>query len=267
MNRNFHIFICLLLSTLFLVGAAGCGVFENEATAGDNLLRIGVRTDVLGFSSYDETTGVYFGMEADLAEEMAKRMGYSGVKYVGVTTSDREEKLMSGELDLLLAGYSADNERASIMDFTPPYFSNYVGVAVEYTSLFDDVEDLIGMTVGLVKGENTGKLFQAKMEELGLTETDDGRRAFTFWYADSYEQLINALEVGDVDAVCIDKANCSSYDNGERNFLDLNLGEQSYYAATKKGSELSAPAAVAMRSLLDDGTVQNLIEKWELDLE
>lgn len=265
MNRSFHIFIHLLLSTLLMVGIVGCGAFGDEETAGDDLLRVGVLTDENGLSFYSETTGMYYGMEAELADELAKRMGYSGAEYVDVTIADREGKLLSGNVDLLLAGCSVNEERASMMDFTAPYYSNYVGVLVEYTSLFEEAEDLISMKIGIVRGEDFETLFQKKMEKLGLAKNANGEDAFTLWYADSYEQLINALEVGDVDAVCIDGATFLSYDNGERNFIDLNLGEQFYYAATAKGSELSAPAAEAMQSLLDDGTVHNLIEKWQLD--
>ena len=41
------------------------------------------------------------------------------------------------------------------------------------------------------------------------------------------------------------------------------VAEQSYGVATQKGSELSAPVAEAVQGMLDDGTIDALVDKWD----
>lgn len=267
MKRNLRILISFLLSALLLAGVSGCSAFEDAENTEDNPLRVGLRADVAGLSIYNETTGMFYGLEAELADALAERMGYSGVEYVGLSADEREEKLLSGDIDLLLAGYSIYEEREQIVDFTPPYFTCETYVAVEGTSLITEMQDLAGMMIGAVTDGNDGELFQLKMEELGLDKTADGESAYTLLYFDTYDQLMDALEVGEIDAVVMDIVYQVDYDNGERISVGGPLGEQVFGAATIKDSDLSTPAAEAMQSLLDDGTIQQMIDKWEFNWE
>lgn len=267
MNRNIRIFISLLLSALLLAGISGCSGFDDAENTNDNLLRVGLRADVTGLSIYNETTGMFYGLEAELADALAERMGYSGAEYVGVRTDEREEKLLGGDIDLLLAGYSIYEDREQIVDFTSPYFTCETYVAVERTSLITEMQDLAGMMIGAVTDGNDGVLFQLKMEELGLDKTADGESAYTLLYFDTYDQLMDALEVGEIDAAIIAIVYQGDYDNGERISIGDPLGEQVFGAATIKDGDLSAPAAEAMQSLLDDGTIRQMIDKWEFNWE
>ena len=65
--------LCALLA-LALLGAA----------AGAETLRVGVRDDIINFGFYNETTGKYYGLEIDLAAELARRIGCDGVEYITV---------------------------------------------------------------------------------------------------------------------------------------------------------------------------------------
>lgn len=266
MNRNLRIYISLLLSVLLLAGISGCGAYGDAESTKDVPLRVGLRTDVAGLSIYNEATGVYYGLEAELADALAKRMGYSGAEYVGLSANEREEKLLNGDVDLLLAGYSINDESTQIADFTPPYFTSRTFIGVEYTSFITEMQDLTGMTVGAITDENGGELFQIKMEGLGLDKTADDGSTYTLLYFDTYDELMYALEVGEIDAAIMEEAYQASYDNGEREVVEGSvLGKQPYGAATLKGSDLSAPAAEAMQSLLDDGTIRELVDKWEFN--
>ncbi len=88
--------ICTVLAgVLFLAAlAAGCG-----SGAGKGTLRVGVRDDIMNFGYLNEDTGKYYGLEIDLAAEMAERMGYSDVEYVTVTPDTRKDMLLAGDVD------------------------------------------------------------------------------------------------------------------------------------------------------------------------
>lgn len=68
-------------------------------------MRVGVRDDIVGFSYLNKETGKYHGLEIDIAEEAAQRLGYGNVEYVTVTPDTRKEMLMNGEVDCLIACY------------------------------------------------------------------------------------------------------------------------------------------------------------------
>ena len=53
-----------------------------------------------------------------------------------------------------------------------------------------------------------------------------------------------------------------TYMNDDRKLLDVNISEQNYGVATQKDSELSEPVAETIQEMLDDGTVETLINKW-----
>ena len=53
-----------------------------------------------------------------------------------------------------------------------------------------------------------------------------------------------------------------TYIDEDRSILDLNIADQEYGVATQKGSALSQPVADAIQSMLDDGTIAALTEKW-----
>ena len=79
---------------------------------------------------------------------------------------------------------------------------------------------------------------------------------------DTYDEMSSALETGAVDAVCLDGSIARGYIDDDRSFVDLKMSEQPYAVATLKGSPLSAPIDEAVRALLDEGFMDELVEKW-----
>ena len=102
--------LCALL-VLALLGAA----------AGAETLRVGVRDDIINFGFYNETTGKYYGLEIDLAAELARRIGCDGVEYITVTPDTRKDMLLNGEVDVVIATYSIAESREENFDFSAPY--------------------------------------------------------------------------------------------------------------------------------------------------
>lgn len=103
--------LCALLA-LVLLGAA----------AGAETLRVGVRDDIINFGFYNETTGKYYGLEIDLAAELAQRIGCDGVEYITVTPDTRKDMLLNGEVDVVIATYSIAESREENFDFSAPYY-------------------------------------------------------------------------------------------------------------------------------------------------
>ena len=259
----------LLSCALALAGCMGGG----EESAGPGTLRVGVRSDVVGFGYLNENTGKYYGLEIDIAEELARRLGYADVEFVSVLPETRKEMLLDGQVDCLVACYSVSDTRLENFDFSPAYYQDASIVMVENSSLVEGVEDLKGLTFGTMAGSNTAPQLVIRLAEEGFTsgealeQTEDHSvtqfDTFRLVQLPSYEELSRCLEEGSVDAACMDGSIAKTYLNADRHLLDFAIGSQEYGVATQKDSALSQPVAEAIQGMLDDGTIAELTDKWD----
>ena len=142
--------VAFIAAAVGLAGLSGCTAADSQQE-GDTL-RVGVRSDIVNFGYLNERTGKYYGLEIDIAEEMARRMGYADVEFVTVTPDTRKDMLMNGEVDCLAACYSISDTRLENFDFSPAYYT-------------DDA-------VIMVENSYKGKLVKGRGEELRTTKID-----------------------------------------------------------------------------------------------
>ena len=264
--------VALVLSCL-LAGLAGCGGSDAKASSGSGTLRVGVRSDVVGFGYLNEATNKYYGLEIDIAEDMAARMGYADVEFVTVTPDTRKKMLVEGDVDCMIACYSVAASREENFEFSPTYYTDSSVVMVEDSSLITSVDDLKGLTFGTMAGTNTAPQLALKLTESGFTsgealeQNEDHSMTqfdtFRLVQLASYQDLSKALEEGTIDAACMDGAIAHTYLSADRSILDYTIDTQEYGVATQKGSSLSTPVAEAVQSMLDDGTIAALTDKWD----
>lgn len=240
---------------LALAGAAG------HAYAAPKTLKVGVRDDIMHFGYLNPNTGKYYGFEIDLAEALADELGYDDVEYVSVQPDNRKDTLLSGEVDCLIAAYSVSETRLENFDFSPAYYTDYSSIMVEKSSLIHELGDLVGKRIGVLDGANTAPKLTEKMIEAKLV-TEDDPKGSTLVPMDTYGELSVALEEGAVDVVCMDGCIARAFMEDDREILDEKIGQEEYAVATQKGSGLSASVAEAIQQMLDDGTIDGLIEKW-----
>lgn len=257
--------VLAVTAALSMVGCDGAA-----AAGGGGTLKVGVRSDIVNFSLLNEQTGKYYGLEIDIAEEMAERLGYSDVEYSTVTPDDRNETLLEGKVDCLIACYSIAESRLENFDFSPAYYNDTTSVMVENSSLITDITQLHGGVFGIMSGSNAGPLLAIKLNEMGIigdnviSNTDEGTQYEGVYVKKlpSYAELSQALEEGIVDAAVMDDSITDTYMNDDRNLLGINISDQQYGVATQKGSELSPRVAEVIQGMLDDGTIAALVEKW-----
>lgn len=261
----------------FAVGAGATALATTGCGQTDELsgtLKVGVRADVYGFGYLNEETGKYYGLEIDIANELAGRMGYADAEFTTVTPDDRKETLLAGDVDCLIACYSVSESREENFDFSPAYYEDSVVMVVEKSSRIDSLDDLKGLTIGTMSGANTAPQLANKLYELGFTDgevltanDDNSHVTFDTWTLDqydSYQELSDALEEGEVDAMAMDGAIAHAYMTDDRQVLEgVSIEDQSFAVATQKGSELSESVSAAIQAMLDDGTIDALVDKWD----
>lgn len=263
MLRKFTMALAVLLSISMLL--AGCSK-EDKGT-----IRIGVRSDIVNFGYYNENTGKYYGIEIDIAEEMAERLGYGKIEYVPVEPDTRKEMLLNEEVDCLIALYSIADTRKENFDFSPAYYEDNIVLMVEKSSMFGKVEDMKDKNIGILGGSNAGPVLAQRLFDLGIitdkvvsnTDEETIYEGAKVTKATQYKELSVMLEEGKVDAVCFDQSISASFMNEDRMLIDTSIEPQEYGIATNKGSALSKEVAEVVQGMLDDGTIDKIIDKWD----
>lgn len=253
--------LCVFLTIVCILAAlTACGQGSSGGSGGSGTLRVGVRNNIMNFGYLNENTGNYYGFEIDLANELAKKMGYEDVEFTSVLPENREEILKSGDVDCLVACFTITEDRKAEFDFSPSYYEDYVGMMVQKSSMLKSLKDLRGKKIGVREGSNGEAAFAAKMKEKGYV-SDAGEINFVPFV--TYDDMSTALEDGSVDVVIMDGCITLAYMNDDRMILDEKLDEGGYGVTTVKGSELSPRMADAVQTMLDDGTIAALVDKWD----
>lgn len=244
-----------------------------QAIIDRGVLKVGVKSDVLGFGYMDPLTSEYEGMEIDLAKKLAEFLGVD-VEFTTVTAATRTELLDSGDIDCVMATFTITDERKQSWDFTTPYYTDHVTVLVKDSANLKTLEDLKDKTVGVSSGSTSAKSLVKAMIENGVI-TGDGfneesfdpatwTEGVSFKQYDDYPSISTALEADEVDAFCVDKSILAVYKTAGRSYIDAEFSPQEYGIATTKGSGLSKLCEDEVTAWLSDGTIDSLIAQYNL---
>lgn len=205
-------------------------------------LVVGVKTDVPELSYYDEKAGEWSGLEVELAYNIGCELfGVNRsdlgdkVELVGVTVADREEKLQNGEIDLMLATYTKNAERAKKFALSDTYYTSYIGLMVRYTpedsnslgtTNIKSLADLDGKIVGVARNSTT----RHDMVEY-IATANQLKVSPQFASYSSYDALYKALKKGDIDVIAVDVSILNGYDDASTKILPDRFAGQHYGAA------------------------------------
>ena len=244
-----------------------------QAILDAGVLKVGVKSDVIGFGYMDPLTGTYEGMEIDIANKIAELLGVS-VEFTTVTAATRTELLDAGDINCVLATFTISDERKQSWDFTTPYYTDRVTVLVKDSSGITDLAGLVDKTVGVSSGSNSAKNLTNAMVEAGLIDggsfSADTFDPATWSTGVSYKQYEDypsisiALEANEVDAFCVDRSILAAYKTAGRSYIDAEFAPQDYGIATTKGSGFSALCEELITQWLADGTIDGLVAQYGL---
>lgn len=260
MSKKF-VALLLCLAMLVLVGCtANPKPVENDIPKADVVLNdsiiddikargyltVGCKTDVPELSFYDKDSDEFTGLEVDLAYKIAgkifgvsadevKSNGYLNI--IGVTVADREEKLESDEIDLMLATYTITSERMEKFAISNPYYTDQIGIMVKSTNADNEslgkqgiisISDLDGKYIGVPRNATTRADFLTYLDTISTVKVSP-----IFCEYESYEVLYNALMNGNIDAMAVDVSILNGYNTSSTKILDARFAIQSYGVAAK----------------------------------
>lgn len=140
------------------------------------VLRVGGTETSDLFSKLDPVTGKVIGFDAGMSQLLARYIFGDATKtsLTQVSVDTREELLVNGQVDVVIATYSITPERMERIDFAGPYYSSASAVLVKSDNTdIHSVEDLAGKTVVTQAGSTgvtTIEEFAPEAEVLALPD-------------------------------------------------------------------------------------------------
>jgi putative glutamine transport system substrate-binding protein len=231
-------------------------------------LKVGCKADIPKFSLQNTATGEYEGFEDDLAYEIAGSIfGCTAdeakekklVEFQGVTAKTRGPLLENGEIDLVIATFTITPERKETYNFSTPYYTDAVGLLVNKNSGIESIENLDGKIIGVAQSSTTKDGFKKYVDEKGFKVNPQ------FQEFDGYPALAQALATKQIDCFSVDRAILAGYLNDGNQILEDRFAEQDYgVAAAKENAGLAALVDEKVTSMISDGSLTTLQDKWGL---
>lgn len=246
----------LLIVLAAAAALAGCGGKDD-----------GVRSFTVGFDAdfppYGYKDGAeYKGFDLDLAREVCARKGW---KFVAnpINWDAKDMELNSGSIDCIWNGFTMQG-REKGYEWTVPYVDNSQVVLVKAGSPIKALADLAGKIVGVQTDTPVQKALSkgGDKEALGATFKQ-------LVVMPNYNQAVNELNMGGVDAVAMDVG------VAKRKMADLPgkfamLGEivmtETYGIGFKKGNvALKDEVEASLKEIFADGTGAKIAAKYGIE--
>lgn len=196
------------------------------------------------------------GIDVEIASAIADKLGLE----LQIDDMEFDSALLAVQnntADVMLAGLSYSEERDEVVDFTDSYATGVQVVIVKDGS--DVTMDNLGeKMIGTQRG-TTGYIYASDTPENG-GYGEDHVLAY-----DNGATAVQALVNGQVDAVIIDEAPAKEFvaANEGLTILPGNWVEEQYCAAVDEGNTaLQNAINTALNELMDDGTVQEILDKY-----
>lgn len=223
----------------------------------------------LSFLADDEQTPI--GNETDIAQLVADSLDKELVLEVRAW-ADWPLALESGAVDAVISNVTVTEERKDLYDFSS-YRNDELGWLTRADSDIEEINeaaDVAGLSVSVGSGTNQEKILLAWDEE----NQHNGLDPVEVEYFESHGDVLLALSSGRLD-VHVGPNATSSYSarvnpDQYRVVGTLNGGwpdTAQIAVATIKDGELAEPITIALQGTFDDGTYQEVLERWGLEAE
>jgi len=164
-------------------GSSGGGSGIVGKAAGGKLT-FGVKADQPGLGL--QTGSTYSGFDIEISKIIAKGLGVpeSGITWKTTVSANREPYIQQGQVDVVVATYTINDERKQKVNFGGPYYIAGQDLLVPVNSTITGPESLAGKKVCSVSGSTPAKRIQTDHKDAHLQQFD------------SYSKCVSALAGG-----------------------------------------------------------------------
>ncbi|UWQ76253.1 transporter substrate-binding domain-containing protein [Leisingera sp. M658] len=228
----------LILGTAALALTAGMGLADT--------VRLGTEGAYAPWNFVNDA-GEIDGFERELGDELCKRAELT-CEWVKNDWDSIIPNLVSGNYDTIIAGMSITDERDEVIDFTQPYTppdpSAYVAQSAD-----------VDLASGVIAAQAT-TIQAAFVAEQGWTLVEFA----------TPEETVAAVRNGEADAVLADKSFLDTVVGDDLVMLEKSeaLGGGVGMGFRESDGDLRGTFDAAIQTMKDDGTLNELIAKWEV---
>lgn len=234
------------MKNLILTSAA-LALMAGMAMAQD-VVRLGTEGAYEPWNFLDDN-GEVAGFERELGDELCKRAELT-CEWVTNDWDSIIPNLVSGNYDAIIAGMSITAEREEVIDFTqgytPPDPSSYLATSGD-----------IDLKSAVIAAQ-TNTIQAAFVAENGMTLVEFA----------TPEETVAAVRNGEADAVLADNSFLAAIANEDSSLVLLDkqemIGGGVGMGFRESDAELRATFDAAIKSMKDDGSLNELISKWEV---
>ena len=253
----------LALTMVFAFAACGNDQAEDPGTTPDNdsdgtkVVTMATSADFPPYEYYEGEEIV--GADVEIAQAICEKLGYE-LEIVDMNFDSIISALASHKYDFGMSGFTITEDRLKDANFSVPYMETKQIVLVPTGSPITSVDDLLaeGSTYKVaVQNGTTGDIFITEdVEENGLGLQID---RYT-----KYSDAVLAVTSGKADCMIVDEQVGLAFAEQEDNLevLDTAYAVEEYAIAFAKDSDLYESFNTALQELIDDGTVQTILDKY-----
>lgn len=241
-----------VITTAITIGLAS---MATSAMAETPTVNVVTDPSFVPFEMMDPETGEMIGFDMDIINEVADRAGFN----VNLTTMEFAgiiPAVQTGSQEIAIAGVTITEERAKIVDFSDPYYDSGLQIIVRADN--DDVEtidDLAGLKIATRIGSTSYDFLQEQLGDNADITPYPGN-------SDMYMALLGR----NVDAAFYDAPNVAYFaqtrGEGRTKVVGPLYEGQQYGIVFHKGSQWVEPANEALAAMREDGTYDEIYEKW-----
>ena len=212
----------------------------------------------------DPSSGEPVGWEYDAMEIIAERLNIT-VVYETISWDAMIAAVSEGQFDMGMTGITIREDRAEVVDFSDSYMTSQMRMLVragetrftDAASFAADDDLLIGSQAG------TTPFYVGVYEVLDGNEANPRIQLF-----ETFGAAVQGLLTEDVDMVLTDATAGEGYVRANPEGLAIigdPLGTEDFGFIFPRGSDLVGPMNAAIASMREDGTLDELNQRWFVD--
>lgn len=188
-------------------------------------VRIGVSPSMPPFSKLNGDR--FEGFEIDFARELVNQIFPSNVSitFIGVEQANRQKAVKNNDVDMLIAAYTVNDERAKEIDFSAPYFSIILSIVAKKSDGIKSEADLRGKKIAAIKNSNSDDWLKKKGHSIVYCANNN----------ECYQKVKNGEAVGFMHNI-VSTATIPIIDNEFENALNFSNLSYMDCVATQKGN-------------------------------
>jgi polar amino acid transport system substrate-binding protein len=234
-----------LLFLLLSLSLLGCNNKENHGE-----IRFAISADYPPFE-YQER-GKFKGFDIDLANLIAKKLGrvaiFNNMQFATIFPA-----LRNNLVDAAISTFTITKERQLNFDFSLPYYDDSVAIIFSKENPITNKTQLVGKKIAC----QLGTTMEVWLKNQHIVDA-------TIVVMDSSNQVVESVKSGNVDVGIIDAIQAATFSSKKPslNYTIIAKSNIGYGIVFKKGSPLKDRINEILESLIIEGAIKELQQKW-----